>query len=74
MEKLDYQSCRKSFKTLRYRCYGVNSSGDKIDKYEATITFAADKTAPTILGTEKISATQVKVKFSEPMKAFGSYI
>ncbi|MEK5066989.1 S-layer homology domain-containing protein [Sporosarcina sp. FSL K6-1508] len=47
-------------------------TGANIDKYEATITIAADKTAPTILGTERVSATQVKVKFSEPMKAFNN--
>ena len=43
-------------------------TGDAIDKYEATITIAADKTAPTILGTERISASAVKVTFSEPIK------
>ncbi|GIN39970.1 S-layer homology domain-containing protein [Heyndrickxia oleronia] len=41
-----------------------------VAKYSKMITIEADKTAPTILGTERISASQVKVKFSEPMKAF----
>ncbi|KAA0966900.1 S-layer homology domain-containing protein [Sporosarcina sp. ANT_H38] len=45
-------------------------TGAAFDKYESTITIAADKTAPTILGTEKVSASKVKVNFSEPMKAF----
>ena len=47
-------------------------TGSAFDKYESTITIAADKTAPTILGTEKVSASKVKVKFSEPMKAFNN--
>ena len=52
---------------------GVKSvTGAAFDKYEKTITIAADKTAPTILGAERVSATQVKVKFSEPMKAFNA--
>lgn len=37
-------------------------------KYEAkNIEFAKDTTAPTVTGTERVSATQVKVKFSEPV-------
>ncbi|MCG7336528.1 S-layer homology domain-containing protein [Sporosarcina sp. ACRSM] len=44
-------------------------NGAAIDKYEATITIAADKTAPVILGTTNISASKVKVSFSEPMQA-----
>ncbi|OMP66719.1 hypothetical protein BTO28_11305 [Domibacillus epiphyticus] len=52
---------------------GVKTTDAKdVAKYEEMITIAADKTAPTILGTERISAAQVKVKFSEPMKAFSS--
>ncbi|WP_338778675.1 hypothetical protein [Metabacillus sp. FJAT-52054] len=41
-----------------------------LTKYEKMISVSADTTAPTIVGTEKLSATQVKVKFSEPVKAF----
>lgn len=46
-----------------------SKDGKAIDKYEATITIAADKTAPTILGTTNVSASKVKVSFSEPMQA-----
>ena len=46
--------------------------GTAIDKYEEMITIAADKTAPSIINVERISASQVKVKFSEPMKAFAT--
>ncbi|MEK5039831.1 S-layer homology domain-containing protein [Sporosarcina sp. FSL K6-3457] len=47
-------------------------TGATIDKYEATITIAADKTAPTILGTTNVSASKVKVSFSEPMQAIAA--
>lgn len=47
-----------------------SKDGKAFDKYSEMITIAADTTAPTILGAERISASQVKVKFSEPMKAF----
>ncbi|MBO0588579.1 S-layer homology domain-containing protein [Sporosarcina sp. E16_8] len=47
-------------------------TGSTFDKYESTITIAADKTAPTILGTERVSASQVKVTFSEPLKSLGT--
>ncbi|HJF33867.1 MAG TPA: S-layer homology domain-containing protein, partial [Sporosarcina psychrophila] len=47
-------------------------TGAAFDKYEKTITIAADKTAPTILGTERVSASEVKVTFSEPLKALGT--
>lgn len=49
----------------------ATSAGD-ISKYEKMITITADQTAPTILGTESLSATSVKVKFSEPMQAFNA--
>ena len=52
---------------------GVKTTDSKdVTKYEKMVTIAADKTAPAILGTEKVSSSQVKVKFSEPMKAFTS--
>ncbi|MBE1556639.1 S-layer homology domain-containing protein [Sporosarcina limicola] len=47
-----------------------SKDGKTIDKYTEMITIAADKTAPTILNVERVSASQMKVKFSEPMKAF----
>ncbi|MEH7525664.1 hypothetical protein V7149_20690 [Bacillus sp. JJ1503] len=43
-----------------------------VTKFDEVVSFVADTTAPTILGTERISAGQVKVKFSEPMKAFAT--
>ncbi|WP_438315189.1 S-layer homology domain-containing protein [Sporosarcina sp. FA9] len=46
--------------------------GTAIDKYDEMITIAADKTAPQIISVERISASQTKVKFSEPMKAFAN--
>ncbi|GGB42839.1 hypothetical protein [Fictibacillus barbaricus] len=46
------------------------TTGKDVAKYNQVVNFVADATAPTILGTERISASQVKVKFSEPMKAF----
>ncbi|PIC95698.1 hypothetical protein CSV69_10180 [Sporosarcina sp. P26b] len=35
--------------------------------YNETVTFAKDTTAPKVIGTERVSANQVKVKFSEPV-------
>lgn len=49
-----------------------STDGEAITKYQEVVTFAADKTAPTIVGTEKLSASSLKVKFSEPMKAFSA--
>ncbi|MFD1929308.1 S-layer homology domain-containing protein [Sporosarcina siberiensis] len=48
----------------------MTTEGDSVAKYEETITISADQTAPTIIGTEKLNASKVKVNFSEPMKAF----
>ncbi|NYF23810.1 S-layer homology domain-containing protein [Sporosarcina sp. JAI121] len=47
-------------------------TGAAFDKYEKTITIEADKTAPTITGTERISASAVKVTFSEPLSTLGT--
>ncbi|MBB4826162.1 hypothetical protein HNO89_003399 [Sporosarcina luteola] len=44
-------------------------SGVTLKKYDEIVTFAADTTAPYVVGTETISATKVKIKFSEPVKA-----
>lgn len=42
--------------------------------YDEVLTFAADTTAPTITGTERISANKVKIKFSEPVTGTSSNI
>lgn len=43
--------------------------GKDVEKYkEKNVDFGEDTTAPTIIGTEKLNATQVRVKFSEPVK------
>lgn len=47
-----------------------SEAGVSIPKYSKMITIAADEVAPVIVGTERVSASQVKVKFSEPLKAF----
>ncbi|WP_251055723.1 MULTISPECIES: Ig-like domain-containing protein [unclassified Exiguobacterium] len=47
-------------------------TGSSVEKFSKIITIDKDTVAPTILGTEKLSASQVKVKFSEPMKAFNT--
>ncbi|WP_050616488.1 S-layer homology domain-containing protein [Bacillus testis] len=44
--------------------------GENVATYEQMIVIPADVTPPTIVGVEKISSAQVKVKFSEPMQAF----
>lgn len=52
---------------------GFKTVSDKaVVKYEQMLTFDEDTKAPTITGTEQISATQVKIKFSEPVKAFSN--
>ncbi|NME96589.1 hypothetical protein HF847_11465 [Clostridium cochlearium] len=43
--------------------------GNLIAKYEVkNLDLGKDKTAPTVLGTERVSSNKVKVKFSEPVK------
>ncbi|MCM3756304.1 S-layer homology domain-containing protein [Sporosarcina aquimarina] len=44
----------------------------EIEKFSKVVTIAADKTAPKVLTTEKVNASQYKVKFSEPMQTLGS--
>ncbi|QTD42585.1 S-layer homology domain-containing protein [Sporosarcina sp. Te-1] len=44
-------------------------SGVTLKKYDEIVTFAADTTAPFVVGTDQLSATKVKIKFSEPVKA-----
>ena len=48
------------------------TDGTSFVKYAQMSTFAADKTAPTIVSTTKISATTFKVTFSEPMNSLGT--
>ncbi|EWG09306.1 hypothetical protein [Cytobacillus firmus] len=51
----------------------VKTTTDKdVEKFSKIISIDKDVTAPTILGTERVTATQVKVKFSEPMASAGS--
>lgn len=55
----------------RYRVVvnGVESTtAKKLIKYDDITTFVADKTAPTVLKSENVSATKAKVIFSEPIK------
>lgn len=40
-------------------------------KYDDVVTVAEDKTAPTIIGTERPFASRVIVTFSEPLKTMG---
>ncbi|WED55871.1 hypothetical protein OE059_03155 [Exiguobacterium profundum] len=47
-------------------------SGADVEKYSKIITIEKDAVAPMITGTERITATKVKVKFSEPMTSAGS--
>ncbi|MFJ5623512.1 S-layer homology domain-containing protein [Peribacillus loiseleuriae] len=52
---------------------GVKTTDSKeVTKYAEMITIAADTTAPTITGTEQISANKVKINFSEPVKAYNT--
>jgi len=44
-------------------------SGVTLKKYDEIVNFTTDTTAPYVLGTEQLSATKVKIKFSEPVKA-----
>lgn len=52
---------------------GVKTTDAKdVAKYAEMITIDADKTAPTIISTTKLSASSFKVKFSEPIKSLGA--
>lgn len=52
---------------------GVIKTAGKEDiaKFETTIK-AEDKVAPKVVATEKVTSTQYKVKFSEPIKSLGT--
>lgn len=47
-----------------------SAKGADIAKFFTTINVAADTTAPMIVSTEKLDASRIKVKFSEPVQAF----
>ena len=50
----------------------VTANGKNVEKYSEIINIAKDVTAPSITGTERLTANQVKIKFSEPMASAGS--
>lgn len=50
----------------------ASKDGEAFDKFESIIKVEKDVKAPTIVGTEQLNASQVKVKFSEPMQAFSA--
>ena len=49
-----------------------STDGKNLKEHKQMITVEADKTAPVITGTEKVSANLVKVSFSEPVKTLGT--
>ncbi|MCI1589183.1 S-layer homology domain-containing protein [Heyndrickxia oleronia] len=48
------------------------TAGSDVEKFSKIISIDKDVTAPSIIGTERITANQVKIKFSEPMASAGS--
>lgn len=50
----------------------MTATGSSVEKFSKIITIDKDITAPKLVGTERITATKVKVKFSEPMTSAGS--
>ena len=53
---------------------GLKTTGkEEIARYAEIMNFAKDTVAPTIVGTEQISSSQVKVKFSEPIATFNDF-
>ncbi|ATP39041.1 hypothetical protein CSE16_02815 [Solibacillus sp. R5-41] len=49
-----------------------STDGKNLKEHKQMLTIEADKTAPVITGTEKVSANLVKVTFSEPVKTLGT--
>lgn len=47
-------------------------NGKNIVKYTGMVTLTADKTAPTVVKTDRLSASKFKVTFSEPIKELGT--
>ncbi|WP_160315954.1 hypothetical protein [Exiguobacterium sp. BMC-KP] len=47
-------------------------TGASVEKFGKILTIEKDAVAPSIVGTERITATKVKLKFSEPMTSAGS--
>lgn len=48
------------------------TNGASVTKFSQIVKIEKDVTAPSIVGTERVTANQVKVKFSEPMASAGS--
>ncbi len=48
------------------------NEGKEIEKFSKIVTIAADKTAPKVLSSEKVNASQYAVKFSEPISDLGT--
>lgn len=48
------------------------TSGADVEKFSKIIAIEKDVVAPMIAGTERLTATKVKVKFSEPMTSAGT--
>ena len=77
----DGKSAVVTFKAPASKRYQVKITGVEAadnDKetvsYDEIVTFAADTTAPTVVGTERISSNKVKVAFSEPVNGSTSAI
>ncbi|MBD7985983.1 S-layer homology domain-containing protein [Sporosarcina sp. Sa2YVA2] len=47
-------------------------NGKNIVKYTGMVTLSEDKTAPTVVKTDRLSASKFKVTFSEPIKELGT--
>lgn len=47
-------------------------NGKNIVKYTGMVTLTEDKTAPTVIKTDRLTATKFKVTFSEPIKELGT--
>ncbi|MEK4384811.1 S-layer homology domain-containing protein [Solibacillus sp. FSL W7-1464] len=50
----------------------TTTAGETVEKFNKIISINKDVTAPTVLGTELVTANQLKIKFSEPMASAGS--
>lgn len=49
-----------------------SANGDSVAKYTDIISISKDVVAPVLVGTERVTANQIKIKFSEPMSSAGS--
>ncbi|WP_432359963.1 S-layer homology domain-containing protein [Sporosarcina sp. UB5] len=48
------------------------TDGEEIAKFDKIVTIADDKTAPSVVKTDKVTASTFKVTFSEPIKSLGT--